>query len=480
MPIRGAVAAALLLAAAVSAAAATRPAPRNRAADAALLKAIAGDDADGVQAALKAVADPNPTDAEGTPALVAVFQASGIGVHRRQIVQALLAAKANASLAAKDGLTPLAAAIDLNSDWDLVGDLIKAGADVNVAESDGWTPLHHAAAVGNSSALDALIAAKARVDAADKDGWTPFYLALNQGKGSIARRLSAAGATPRVPAGRFPLVAAAAAGHDPGAVRLALDLGADVNAATDKGYTALMIAAFNDRGQMVMDLLRAGADTSLKNKEGRTALDVAQVAESKEAVALLGGPWPKPALGPAALQVDCPVLGGKVAAHVTVEGEDVVVRTAFPRPLSYYLGGGMVNRADSAKKLTYEGTAAPSYFFDTDNNARTGFAADPLEAGKQGAEIALTYSEMITTVQVGWVDEKGETQRRSVSGDVLSPSVDTDKGDIEGHYPAGENEAGVLKTTIPLSAFAVKAGQPAKLTATVGRCGPVTARVRIK
>ena len=52
--------------------------------------------------------------------------------------------------------------------------------------------------------------------------------------------------------------------------------GSDVNAKDDQGWTALMYAAENGGKDMAIKLLEAGADTTLRNKGGCTAVDVAR------------------------------------------------------------------------------------------------------------------------------------------------------------------------------------------------------------
>lgn len=51
--------------------------------------------------------------------------------------------------------------------------------------------------------------------------------------------------------------------------------GAELNAQDDRGDTALMKAAGADYGELCAALIRRGADASLKNNDGMTALDIA-------------------------------------------------------------------------------------------------------------------------------------------------------------------------------------------------------------
>ena len=63
-------------------------------------------------------------------------------------------------------------------------------------------------------------------------------------------------------------------------MKLLIDAGLSVDARDNKGYTALMIAANQQTPDRVRDLLKLGADATLKNEAGKTALDLARRFES--------------------------------------------------------------------------------------------------------------------------------------------------------------------------------------------------------
>jgi len=60
-----------------------------------------------------------------------------------------------------------------------------------------------------------------------------------------------------------------------------IDLGADVNAAQGKGWTALMGAAQTGNYGLVKTLLDKGADPARKNGNGETALALAMKADKR-------------------------------------------------------------------------------------------------------------------------------------------------------------------------------------------------------
>jgi ankyrin repeat protein len=65
-----------------------------------------------------------------------------------------------------------------------------------------------------------------------------------------------------------------------------------INAQDEHGFTPLMYAATLDTGppETLINLLRAGADTRLRNTDGRTALDLAKRYNRTDAAAVLKGP----------------------------------------------------------------------------------------------------------------------------------------------------------------------------------------------
>ena len=63
--------------------------------------------------------------------------------------------------------------------------------------------------------------------------------------------------------------------------------GAELDARSNTQYTPLMAAAYNGRTKICEMLLALGADPSLKNKDGKTALDYARQYDRPECAALL-------------------------------------------------------------------------------------------------------------------------------------------------------------------------------------------------
>ena len=158
-------------------------------------------------------------------------------------------------------------------------------------------------------------------DFAFMDRWvgaTPFWLAARFLEVEMMRVLAAAGADPRLPSrdGATPLMAAAGQGYNRGggsafirdrrdfssynpvesaalgstipaaeerlareAVAVALELGADVDAANDAGDTALHAAASHGMNSVIERLASRGADLHVKNRRGETPLALAVYSE---------------------------------------------------------------------------------------------------------------------------------------------------------------------------------------------------------
>jgi ankyrin repeat protein len=178
--------------------------------------------------------------------------------------------------------------------------LIGSGSDVNIKDRHGATPLMYSASVGSLDAMKMLLAAGADakvknafdatalmwcaanidkvrllVDAgADVNAWSKqdrtalLIAASNAGSIDIVRFLIAKGATTKgTKRGMTPLLASAGA-NDLEMVRLFVEKGVDVNAATKGGSTPLQSAAGAGNLAMVKLLLAKGADANAATTEG--------------------------------------------------------------------------------------------------------------------------------------------------------------------------------------------------------------------
>ena len=182
---------------------------------------------------------------------------------------------------------------------ELVALLLSLKADPNAADDNGMTPLLHAVMRDDVASIKMLLSHGAAIEQASPEGYRPLALAIVEDKYEAAKALLDAGAEVNVPAGPeavTPLmIAAGQTAPAPGArflpdstrpidiARSLLDHGADVNAKSKGGFTALMVAATHNNPPMIGLLLQAGADASVKNAQGQTALDVAEINGNHEA-----------------------------------------------------------------------------------------------------------------------------------------------------------------------------------------------------
>ncbi len=134
----------------------------------------------------------------------------------------------------------------------------------------------------DSARLEKLISQGMDVNKADNDGNAPLMLAARWGNATRVGVLLRHGAKPdlvRSARGRTALMIACAywAGLD--VCKMLVEKGADVNVTSVDGTTPLMLAAQNGKVEVVGYLLSRGAKASLKNNDGKTALDFARLAD---------------------------------------------------------------------------------------------------------------------------------------------------------------------------------------------------------
>jgi len=297
----------------------------------ALMWAAAEGNAEAVETLIKAGADIRVRSNSGfSPLLIAVREGQS------NVVKALLKAGADVNDAIqpgparsrpaskgappRTGTSALALAV-VNCHFELAAALLDAGADPNAAKP-GWTALHAITWVrkpgagsnkpappgsGRMTSIELarkLVAKGANLDARmtqrlnvgltrlNTVGATPFLLAARTADAELMRILAGLGADPLLPNAdnSTPLIVAAGLGtRSPGedagtesevveAVKVAVDLGNDLNAIDKNGETAMHGAAYKNLPAVVQYLADRGARIEIwnqKNKFGWTPLWIA-------------------------------------------------------------------------------------------------------------------------------------------------------------------------------------------------------------
>ncbi len=254
-------------------------------------------------------ADLNATNADGaTPMMLAIINDRfdlaakllelGAGTDDGSLYYAVLMRDATTDWRAKDGSRMRADHPNELSALDLVGKLLDKGADPNrVFEGqmhsasmccdthENGTPFFRAAVAADVEALKLLIAHGANlewtpkvVDGGPRDqfgpkvaGKTALMVAMNGGKG-----VGMAGGPGDIREGAEPPFREVSDRKPLDAVQVLLQAGANPNAISGEGDTALHLAAFDGKIDLVRALAAGGANLDAKDKAGLTALQVVE------------------------------------------------------------------------------------------------------------------------------------------------------------------------------------------------------------
>ena len=243
---------------------------------------------DAVRALIRAKADVNATEPDGTTALHWAAQADNL-----DIVRLLLASGARVSTANRYGATPLSLAA-VNGSATMIEALLAAGADPNTVVSRGQTVLMVASRTGHVAAVRALLDRGAKVEAQeDLLGETALTWAAAENHSDIVALLLKSKADPNqrskavtwpkdsfglegvptfLPKGGWtPLMYAGRDGATDAARTLA-EGGADLNVVDAEGSTALLRAITNSHDDTAAVLIEAGTNPNLADTTGMAAL----------------------------------------------------------------------------------------------------------------------------------------------------------------------------------------------------------------
>jgi uncharacterized protein len=241
-------------------------------------------------------------------------------------VRTLADAKVDLNATDPDGTTALMYAI-INAHFDTAAALVEKGADPNVADSTGTTALYSAVdmhtmgpmlsrpspklvdQIDAAGVVKLLLAHGANVNARLKrpiigrhhtptgdaslgEGTTPLARAAKSNDLQVMRMLLDAGADPKLTlkdrttvlmisaaggavVGAYAVAIVVTEASSIEAIKLCLERGVDINAFNTNGQTAMHSAVARGAESVVKYLAEHGAKLDMKNKQGRTPLDIA-------------------------------------------------------------------------------------------------------------------------------------------------------------------------------------------------------------
>ena len=195
--------------------------------------------------------------------------------------------------------------------------LLHQGANPNLKDCDGCTVLHYSAmgpSVNVVAVTSLLITATggADLDTQNNEGKTALWIAVNRKHVDLVKELLAAGANVNIPdsAGNTPLIIAFLHGYDAPLlnydgsstaqllniiVTMLLEAGANTNMRNENGKTAIMWAI--DSPEKILMLVQAGADIKIRDAYGFSVLMIAALRHIQGGIVTTEVLWILKALG---------------------------------------------------------------------------------------------------------------------------------------------------------------------------------------
>jgi ankyrin repeat protein len=183
--------------------------------------------------------------------------------------------------------------------------LLSKGAKPNVYSGENSTPLTIAVEIGDRALpiAELLLAGRADPSLASKAGIDVLGIAAATGANAILRHLLTFGVRPKILPNGLSLMHLAGKGGNAETVVLALEAGTTVNDLDGDDATPLHWAATHANNAALAALIKHGADTEKRNKQGQTPLDCATATRSSSTLKLLA----KQEVTPAVITHKCDV-----------------------------------------------------------------------------------------------------------------------------------------------------------------------------
>jgi ankyrin repeat protein len=241
----------------------------------ALSYAITNNNREMVNALLLAGADINYPDASGRTPIMSVNDET-----KASFLRGLISAGADVNARDQQGVSVVMTAAG-SWQFDVFKELISAGARIDVHDASRNSVLMLATMNPDTKIVKFLIEAGVNIEATNDQGESALSFAARWGKATTLRALINAGAAINLSASDLnQALLNALSGDDSAGVKVLLETGADANAMESDSMTALMVAAQNAKPDAVKALVRAGAKINEIDEDGWTALMHVQDVES--------------------------------------------------------------------------------------------------------------------------------------------------------------------------------------------------------
>ncbi len=260
------------------------PNARDTAGESAMVLAVNSGDDEILMSLIRHGGNVNTVDRGGRPLLMhAQLQYLG------HMVQQLLDADADVHVSDPEtGHTPLTVAAD-RGDVYTTALLLDRGADINRRGAERVTALHLAARKGYLELINLLVERGADLELRQNTQYTPLMVAVQYGRLDATKHLVALGAEldAKTSANTTPLAIAVWRGNAE-IMRYLIDAGANVDVVININNDSLLMGAVQGgHVEAAALLLDSGADVSLRNKRGKTALNLSKDSGNEAMIRLL-------------------------------------------------------------------------------------------------------------------------------------------------------------------------------------------------
>jgi ankyrin repeat protein len=214
-----------------------------------------------------------------------------------EIIDLLIQHKVDVNRLNAQGQAPLSLAA-LYGNPESIKLLLASGAKINIRDADGNTPLHIAVFYRQPENLEEILKANPDIDAVNTEGYTPLHLAVRRPDNEKAIRLllqQGADVSITDSTGRNALLVSVGFRMTE-YIELLVSKGININSQDDDGNTALhypLMKVLENKiflprsKEIVKILVERGADPYVRNKEGKSPMDLAVESGEDELINLL-------------------------------------------------------------------------------------------------------------------------------------------------------------------------------------------------